>query len=94
MDPFEKKKIANLNSRTQQCITNWKNLRIIALSNLILATYCNNSSFIKDLIDNSDKHFVQKTPCNLSFQDLKMSKEMIIEKLISERILPPNFYEL
>jgi hypothetical protein len=90
----KKKRILKVHSRTQSVLNLWKQEIINSTVNKIFSTLFHHSSFVKDMIENfgtdTDPTYISK----VNFKDLGIDKRQIVVKLIQEKILPVNFYEL
>lgn len=96
MDDATHDRIVTLFNKTQAVLNKWKQKIIIQMSVDFFTRFfpkqTHNCEFVEAL----------KKPCkpdpllknNLTFKDLGISKEMIIEKLISSNLLPSNFHTL
>jgi hypothetical protein len=90
----KKKRINNVHMRAQGILNVWKQQLMHEFVSKFLSSIFHHSKFVKDytekFADVIDDTYISKT----EFRDLGVSKENIIEKLIQEKILPHNFYEL
>lgn len=90
----KKKRIQKVHLRTQTVLNLWKQELINSTVNKIFATLFHHSSFVKDMIekfgDDTDPNYISK----VNFKDLGIDKRQVVSKLIQEKILPANFYEL
>lgn len=92
MHPDKKKRIEKVSSRTQNVLNIWKQKRIIEITNVIFSIF-KKGTIASEIIDNySDTNpmFMSKS----SLKELGINKEMVIDKLLEEKILPQNFKEL
>ncbi len=88
----KRKRIKKVHTRTQTILNLWKQSRIVEITNSIFGLF-HKSVLAHDLIElysNTDSEFI----CNLTFKDLGITKTDIIDKMLSEGLLPYNFYEL
>ena len=90
----KKKRIQKVHQRAQLTLNNWKQLRTHELVSDFLCKWFHKSSFAKDFREK----FAQEVDPNyispIEFKFLGISKEDIVDKLIQEKILPGNFYQL
>jgi hypothetical protein len=90
----KKKRIIGVHKRAQSILNVWKQELCHAFVSNFLLKIFHHSKFVKDYVQNfadvTDPEYISKT----EFKDLGISKEDIIDKLINEKVLPYNFYEL
>lgn len=92
MHPDKRKRIKKVHKRAQHVLNIWKQEILIELTNKILGIF-NKDSLAGELIDlysEPDPKFVSKT----SFKELGISKDMVVDKLLEEKVLPDNFKSL
>jgi aryl-alcohol dehydrogenase-like predicted oxidoreductase len=93
MNKEKRKRIIKVHKKTQKVLNIWKQEVVLALSNNFFMTIFPDSPMTKTLLDvHSETDPTYK--CTLSFKTLKMNKSSIIERLITEGILPHNFNNL
>lgn len=88
----KRSRIVNVYNRGQLVVNNYKHQITKKLTDKLLTSLFPNSSLISELcsyddIDNNYKN-------TLTFKDLSIEKDMIVELFISEGILPKNFLSL
>lgn len=90
----KKKRIEKVHARAQQVLNSWKQELTFKYVSGVLANMFYHSQFVKDYKETfagvTDPEYISRT----EFKDLGIKKEDIVSKLITERILPPNFYQL
>jgi len=90
----KKKRIQKVHLRTQNVLNLWKQEIINSTVNKIFSTLFFHSSFAKDMVEkfgnDTDPNYISK----VNFKELGIDKRQIVTKLIQEKILPVNFYEL
>lgn len=90
----KKKRIERVNKHAKNVLNLWKQEMTIILTNHLFKERFNRSPFLGDLLerfgDSTDIYFLN----TLSFKQLKISKKEIVQKLISEGVLPKEFFEL
>ena len=90
----KKKRIQKVHERAQQTLNAWKQLRTQEVLSQMLCAIFPKSSFVKEFhekfADDVDPNYISP----IEFKFLGISKEDIVEKLIQEKILPTNFYQL
>ena len=91
MSPQELKTIKFQYAKTQRVINIHKQKILNKRLSALLVPMFYNSSLVKEFCsDFIDKKFF----CTLSFKDLNISKKDIVSLLITNRLLPNNFYAL
>lgn len=93
MSAVNKSKIINLQKKTQRVLNIYKQEVVNKISNNIFTRLFPNSPITKALVGEltfTDTEFIN----TIDFKSLGITKELIINKLIKENILPHNFYEL
>lgn len=93
LSPEQVKEIIREHNRVQRFLNEWKQEICSIKSNNLLEKLFPNSRFVKQLVTDYSKPHCKFTN-TLSFKDLGVNKEMIIDKLIEKEFLPGNFYEL
>jgi len=93
MHEDKRKRIIKVYSRTQKVLNLYKQELVNNKTNKLFSILFPNSSITKELTENhnyTDPKFINTIP----FRDLGVSKYMLVERLILEKILPHNFYSL
>jgi len=94
MLPEKRKRIIRLYKKTQKIINLWKQEIVNILANKLFTDIFPDMEFTKCLVEyygtEGDPEYIN----NMSFKNLKISKEQVINKLIENKILPKNFNEL
>lgn len=90
---IEKKKIIVTQQKTQTLLNKFKQEAVHKKIGSFLTTFFPKSSFAKALA-HYDKYLDDTDKNTMSFKDLGITKEMIIDKLLSAGLLPKNFYQL
>ncbi len=90
----KKKRIQKVHKRTQLVLNLWKQELVNKYLNNFFTKVFYKSTLIEGMIaeygDNVDSTYISK----ISFKFLGITKKDIVNKLIEEKILPYNFYEL
>jgi hypothetical protein len=90
----KKSRIQKVHSRTQNVLNLWKQELSSNFINDLFSSMFWNSKFVSKMIEaypkDQDPFFTSK----MDFKSLGLSKKQIVNKLIEERILPYNFYQL
>jgi len=88
----KRKRVIKVHKRAQRVLNTYKQEKVIIKTNNVFSIFWN-SKMCKELIN--DFNTVDETLLNgLSFKDLKIDKNDIVELLYNKGILPKNFYEL
>lgn len=93
MTDARKSRIVKLHRRSQKILNIYKQEAVNKITNNLFVKYFPNSPITKALVGElnfTDPEFVNK----IDFKMLGISKENIINRLIQEKILPKNFYDL
>lgn len=89
----KKKRIIKVHKRAQTVINVWKQQIVNAISTRIFETYFPKTEFtafmVKTAADTDPEHINK-----ISFKTLGIKRKSVIDKLILEKVLPINFYEL
>ena len=90
----KKKRILKVHNRTQEVINLWKQTLVNNMVNSIFNSMFHHSNFAKGIVDKfgseTDPSYISK----IDFKSLGISKKDIASKLVEEKILPANFYDL
>jgi hypothetical protein len=90
----KKRRIQKVHSRTQVILNVWKQQIVSDTINNLLSRLFYNSPMVKDLVNNvgdvTDPTYIS----TIQFKDLGVKKQDIVAKLIEEKVLPSNFYDL
>ena len=90
----KKRRIEKVHERAQKVLNLWKQEITNQWLGTILSTVFYHSSFVKELNEKfgseTDDQYISK----VDFKSLGVSKQRVVEKLIQEKILPANFYQL
>lgn len=94
MNQAKKKRVLSQHKKAQQILNLWK--QEIMLATVMIPKEIKSTLGISKLFHTMTKDIKPdpKFKCKLSFRDLNITKEMIIQKFISEKILPSNFSTL
>lgn len=92
MSEDKKKKILKAHRRVQRILNVYKQEATNVITNNLFKRLFPNSPITEALekMTDTDEAFVNK----LEFKSLGISKKQVIDKLICEKVLPKNFYEL
>lgn len=94
MNKEKRKRILKVHKRTKNILNTLKQEIVVAMSNNFFASMFPKSPITKDLLEKWGNDTDPELKCNITFKDLGISKETIIERLLLEGILPNNFYQL
>jgi hypothetical protein len=92
MNSNKKKRIAKTHKKAQDILNLWKQEITIEKTNGLFSQLFPKAEITKVLIKESDPSTEFRN--TLSFKDLGIRKEDIVEKFLEKRLLPANFYEL
>lgn len=90
----KKKRIMKVHERAQYVLNEWKQKITHRVTSGILGELFHHSTFIKEYSEKFADVVDPKYISPLDFKSLGISKDEIVEKLIQEKILPANFYQL
>lgn len=90
----KKKRIQKVHARAQNVLNIWKQQLTNAWAMEVLSKMFHHSQLVKDLVESFGNQVDPNYISPLEFKSLGVSKKNIVEKLIAEKILPTNFYEL
>mgnify|MGYP003645565948 CR=1 FL=1 len=92
MHSQKRKRIVKVNKRAQNVLNLWKQEKIIAYTNIIFGKF--DSVIANDIVAEQYSMPDPKFKCDTSFKDLKIEKKDIVDKLVKEGVLPPDFNNL
>jgi hypothetical protein len=90
----KKKRIIKVNKRAQEILNIWKQELVNEKYNSLLKSVFFHSKLINDFISEFGKETDPEYICTVSFKELNLTKKDIAQKLVSEKVLPVNFFEL
>lgn len=88
----KRKRIRKVHKRAQRILNTWKQEVMIQATNLFFMNLFPNNNITKELVEGSEPDPAFKN--TLDFKDLGITKDMIVEKLVGEGVLPPDFHSL
>jgi hypothetical protein len=89
---FEKEEIKKMHNKTQHVLNILKQEKLVEITNTWFRKLFPKSKVVEELCNNSE---VDSSMFNtMSFKDLNISKEDIINRLILKKVLPINFHNL
>jgi hypothetical protein len=90
----KKKRIQKVHKRAQELLNTWKQELVNDWTSTLLSKLFWHSKLVKDYQEkfagNTDPSYIS----TVEFKDLGVTKTQIVDKLIKEKILPSNFYQL
>ena len=92
MHPSKIKKIKKTHRKAQHVLNIWKQEKVIETTNAIFSIF-NKSPLCSEIIEaysEPDPKFVSR----VSFKELGITKQDIVDKLLQEKVLPYNFETL
>ena len=90
----KKKRIQKVHERAQSVLNVWKQELANKWAADGLREVFHHSSLIKNMVEIFANHTDPEYISTLEFKDLGIDKKDIVKKLIQEKVLPNNFYEL
>lgn len=93
MHSGKRKRIIKVHERTQNVLNLWKQDLCNKMVNSLYNEIFYHSSLIKDLVENFSEIDPQ-IKSKVDFKGLGISKREIVNKLISEKVLPVDFYNM
>lgn len=90
----KKSRIQKVHGRTQNVLNLWKQELSSKFINDLFSKLFWNSKFVRTMVDIYPKDQDPFFKCNLDFKTLGVNKKQVVNKLIEEKILPHNFYQL
>jgi len=94
MHSDKKKRIIKVHTRTQNVLNLWKQSIVNNMVNSIFNNMFHHSTLAKQIVEKfgeeTDPTYISK----VDFKSLGVSKKEIVAKLLEEKLLPVNFYEL
>lgn len=94
MTNAERKKITKKMKRTQRVLNLWKQQICNYQANRVIERTFKMTPVVRQLLELHADYVDIEYVNNLPFADLGVKRHHIIRKLIMERVLPDNFYEL
>lgn len=94
MHTAKKKRIQSVHERAQKILNAWKQKLSHEITSKFLAQVFHHSKLVKDYVEKFAEETDSDYISRVDFKSLGISKKNIIDKLIEERILPHNFYQL
>lgn len=90
----KKKRIQRVHERAQHILNLWKQELANQWVAKGLTEVFHHSRLVKDMVQIFASHTDSNYISNLEFKSLGVSKKDIVNKLITEKVLPNNFYQL
>lgn len=90
----KKKRIQKVHARAQSILNAWKQELANKWAAELLNKVFHHSSLVKELVQSFGNHIDPEYISPLEFKSLGITKRDIVDKLIVEKILPNNFYQL
>lgn len=94
MHNAKKKRIQSVHERSQRILNAWKQKLSHEITSKFLTQLFHHSKFVKDYAEKFAEEIDSDYISRIDFKSLGVTKRDIIDKLIEERILPHNFYQL
>jgi len=90
----KRKRILKVHTRTQNVLNLWKQEMVNGMVNTIFSSLFHHSKFAKQIVEKFGTETDQNYISSVDFKSLGVEKKQIVSKLMQEKILPANFYEL
>jgi sensor histidine kinase regulating citrate/malate metabolism len=90
----KKRRIEKVHERAQKVLNLWKQEMSNQWLGTLLSTVFHHSSFVKELNEKFGEEVDDQYISKIDFKSMGISKSQVVDKLISEKILPNNFYQL
>lgn len=90
----KKKRVFKVHTRTQKVLNLWKQEMVNNMVNSIFNDLFHHSKFAREMVEKFGTETDQSYISDVDFKSLGVEKKQIVSKLIREKILPVNFYEL
>jgi len=94
MHSAKKKRIQSVHERAQNILNTWKQKLSHEMTSKFLSEMFHHSKLVKDYVEKFAEEIDSDYISRIDFKSLGVCKKDIIDKLIQERILPHNFYQL
>lgn len=90
----KKRRIEKVHERAQKVLNLWKQEISNQWIGTILSAVFHHSSLVKELNEKFGHELDEQYISKVDFKSLGVSKQQVVDKLIKEKILPSNFYQL
>lgn len=90
MHPEKIERVKKVHKHGQRTLNTLKQQKLIEITNKFFAAFTGNASLAGEIIDmysNPDPNFISKN----SFKELGLDKEMVIDALLKDKVLPRDF---
>lgn len=94
MHKDKKKRIIKVHQHAQNVLNLWKQELVNGFVNKIFQSLFHHSTLAKDIVDKFGNDVDDSYISKVDFKSIGIDKQQIVSKLIQEKILPKNFYEL
>lgn len=94
MHKDKKKRIIKVHLHAQKVLNLWKQELVNGFVNRIFQSLFHHSNLAKDIVDKFGNDVDDSYISKVDFKSIGIDKQQIVSKLIQEKILPKNFYEL
>jgi hypothetical protein len=83
-----------VHERAQKVLNLWKQEMSNQWLGTLLSTVFHHSSLVKELNEKFGEEVDDQYISKIDFKSMGVSKKQVVDKLITEKILPNNFYQL
>ena len=90
----KKKRIQKVHQRTQNVLNLWKQEIVNGTVNKFFSHIFHHSPLAKEMVEKFGSDTDPDYISHVNFKDLGLEKKQVVSKLVQEKILPANFYEL
>ena len=90
----KKRRIEKVHERAQKVLNLWKQEMSNQWLGTPLSTVFHHSSLVKELNEKFGEEVDDQYISKIDFKSMGVTKSQVVDKLISEKILPNNFYQL
>jgi len=90
----KKRRIEKVHERAQKVLNLWKQEMSNQWLGSLLSVVFHHSSLVKELNEKFGSEVDEQYISKMDFKALGISKKQVVDKLIQEKILPNNFYQL
>jgi hypothetical protein len=94
MHKDKKKRITKVHQRAQQVLNIWKQQLTNQWAAELMGKFFHHSNLVKEFAQNVADAIDPDYISNLEFKSLGVDKKQIVNKLIEEKVLPKDFYNL
>jgi hypothetical protein len=90
----KKRRIEKVHERAQKVLNLWKQEMSNQWLGTLLSAVFHHSSLVKELNEKFGQEVDEQYISKIDFKSMGVSKNQVVDRLINEKILPSNFYQL